>query len=147
SRNSWSGGRSGSSKRSKKAVETSNTARPREHGPDDVSHLMLGRDGGSASNMGSAPTGATEPAAPGAAGFLTFLFDPNICPNKDSTMLKEAPSVFHASDGAAYERWLGRWSSRLANAFLDFVKFPDEGELLDVGCGTGSLAMAMARRW
>src|SRR5439155_19408553 len=62
-------------------------------------------------------------------------------------MPKRAPSGFHASDGAAYERWLGRWSSRLAEAFLDFVSFPDDGELLDIGCGTGSLAMAMTRRW
>jgi trans-aconitate methyltransferase len=68
-------------------------------------------------------------------------------PEQELDHAKEAPSVFHASDGAAYERWLGRWSSRLANAFLDFVKFPDDGELLDVGCGTGSLAMAMANRW
>src|SRR5436305_1423319 len=95
-------------------------------------------------NMGSAPIGAKEPAAQSAAG--SFMPD-LILAEKDWTMLKEAPSVFHASDGAAYERWLGRWSSRLANAFLDFVKFPDDGELLDVGCGTGSLAMAMAKRW
>ena len=45
---------------------------------------------------------------------------------KGLTMLKEATSSFHASDGAAYEHWLGRWSSRLANTFLDFVKFPDD---------------------
>jgi SAM-dependent methyltransferase len=62
-------------------------------------------------------------------------------------MLSQASSVFHASDGAAYELWLGRWSSRLADQFLDFVKFPATGELLDVGCGTGSLTFAMAERW
>ena len=56
-------------------------------------------------------------------------------------------SNFHASDGAAYEVWLGRWSSRLANVFLDFVEFPESGELLDVGCGTGALTLAMADRW
>ena len=56
-------------------------------------------------------------------------------------------SSFHASDGAAYEVWLGRWSSRLANVFLDFVELPESGELLDVGCGTGALTLAMADRW
>jgi SAM-dependent methyltransferase len=56
-------------------------------------------------------------------------------------------SVFHASDGAAYEVWLGRWAHRLARAFLDFVELPETGELLDVGCGTGALTLLMAERW
>src|SRR5215510_11972493 len=63
-------------------------------------------------------------------------------------MIMSSPSSnFHASDGAAYEFWLGRWSSRLANVFLDFVEFSESGELLDVGCGTGALTFAMADRW
>jgi SAM-dependent methyltransferase len=56
-------------------------------------------------------------------------------------------SGYRASDGAAYETFLGRWTGRLADALLDFAEFPDAGDLVDVGCGTGSLALAMARRW
>ena len=61
--------------------------------------------------------------------------------------MSQASPVFQASDGAAYEMWLGRWASRLAKVFLDFVKFPETGDLLDVGCGTGALTLAMAERW
>jgi len=61
--------------------------------------------------------------------------------------MSSPPSHFHASDGAAYEFWLGRWSRRLADVFLDFLEFPETGELLDVGCGTGALTFAMADRW
>ena len=43
--------------------------------------------------------------------------------------------------------WLGRWAHRLARVFLDFVEFPETGELLDVGCGTGALTFTMAERW
>ena len=62
-------------------------------------------------------------------------------------MLAQASSNFHASDGAAYEVWLGRWAARLATAFLDFIEVPSTGEILDVGCGTGALTYAMAERW
>jgi len=43
----------------------------------------------------------------------------------------------------AYELWMGRWSSRVANAFVEFAGLPETGRFLDVGCGTGALALAM----
>jgi SAM-dependent methyltransferase len=55
--------------------------------------------------------------------------------------------VYQATDGAAYEVFLGRRSRRLADRLLDFAAFADDGALLDVGCGTGSLTGTMAARW
>jgi len=54
-------------------------------------------------------------------------------------------SAYSASDGAAYEVFLGRWTRALGQRMVEFARFP-EGPLLDVGCGTGSLARAMAKR-
>ena len=54
-------------------------------------------------------------------------------------------SSFHATDGDAYERQMGRWSSRLAELFLDFAG-PATGQCLDLGCGTGNLSVALLRR-
>jgi ubiquinone/menaquinone biosynthesis C-methylase UbiE len=61
-------------------------------------------------------------------------------------MTNAAPSGYHASDGAAYERFLGRWTERLAKPFADFARVPGDGGMVDVGCGTGSLAAEIARR-
>ncbi|MBE0592802.1 MAG: class I SAM-dependent methyltransferase, partial [Gemmatimonadales bacterium] len=41
---------------------------------------------------------------------------------------------------------MGRWSRRLAGPFLDYVGTSDTEHVLDVGCGTGHLAVAVLER-
>ncbi|HRC85304.1 MAG TPA: methyltransferase domain-containing protein [Thermoanaerobaculia bacterium] len=53
-------------------------------------------------------------------------------------------STFSATDGSDYEVVMGRWSSRLAVPFLDFAGLREGETVLDVGCGTGRLAEAVA---
>src|SRR6266446_6193167 len=55
-------------------------------------------------------------------------------------------TTYRASDGAAYEVFLGRWSRVLAGPFAEFARLPEDGAILDVGCGTGSLALSLAER-
>ena len=40
-------------------------------------------------------------------------------------------------DGAAYERFMARWSRAVGETFLDWVAPPKGAKWLDVGCGTG----------
>jgi len=50
------------------------------------------------------------------------------------------------SDAIAYEEMMVRWSSRLAGLFLDFAEVGDADNVLDVGCGTGSLVKGILER-
>jgi SAM-dependent methyltransferase len=43
----------------------------------------------------------------------------------------------------AYEHLMGRWSQRLAPLLIGFAGLSDGDRVLDVGCGTGSLTLAL----
>ena len=44
----------------------------------------------------------------------------------------------------AYERYIGRWSARLAPLLVDFADIGNGSWVLDVGSGTGNLSLAVA---
>ena len=55
-------------------------------------------------------------------------------------------STYSANDGAAYERLMGRWSPLLAAELVAFAGSGADEDVLDLGCGTGSLALLLAER-
>jgi SAM-dependent methyltransferase len=52
-------------------------------------------------------------------------------------------SNFNTASADQYELLMGRWSRRLAPKFLAFSGIADGEEVVDVGCGTGSLTFAI----
>lgn len=52
------------------------------------------------------------------------------------------PEMF--SNASSYDRFMGRWSAKLAPLFAKFARIRDGDRVLDVGCGTGSLIQAVA---
>jgi SAM-dependent methyltransferase len=53
---------------------------------------------------------------------------------------------FLAIDPEVYEHFMGRWSARLAEPFLEFSGARPGDRALDVGCGTGTMSLALAQR-
>jgi ubiquinone/menaquinone biosynthesis C-methylase UbiE len=53
-------------------------------------------------------------------------------------------AAFQATDGDAYELQMGRWSRRLAPLLIGFAGIDRAARVLDVGCGTGNLAICLA---
>jgi SAM-dependent methyltransferase len=58
--------------------------------------------------------------------------------------MSNTTTTFVATDAAAYEHFMGRWSQRLAPLFVEFVGAHAGEQVLDVGCGTGNLTLALA---
>jgi SAM-dependent methyltransferase len=47
------------------------------------------------------------------------------------------------ASGDPYERFMGRWSRRMAGSFVSWLDVADDRRWLDVGCGTGALTSAI----
>src|SRR4029453_19170489 len=48
------------------------------------------------------------------------------------------------SNSDAYDRYMGRWSRRLAPLFVQFAHIQEGQTVLDLGCGTGQLSAGIA---
>lgn len=48
------------------------------------------------------------------------------------------------TNASAYDLFMGRWSRLAAPLLVEFAKLPDNGRVLDVGCGTGALTFTIA---
>ncbi len=57
--------------------------------------------------------------------------------------MTSASSRYTATDAAAYERLMGRWSPLLAQQLIAFAGLAPGARILDLGCGTGSLALTL----
>src|SRR5438132_728022 len=55
----------------------------------------------------------------------------------------ETTTTFFAGEAEGYETQMGRWSRRLSPLLIGFAKV-DAGSVLDVGCGTGTLTLALS---
>jgi SAM-dependent methyltransferase len=51
------------------------------------------------------------------------------------------------ADADSYARFMGRFSEPLAPLFADLVDVPDDGRVLDVGCGPGVLTAVLVQRY
>jgi ubiquinone/menaquinone biosynthesis C-methylase UbiE len=54
------------------------------------------------------------------------------------------PTMFNARDAGNYEKLMGRWSRRLAPLFIEHAGIAAGENVLEIGCGTGSLTFALA---
>jgi SAM-dependent methyltransferase len=59
--------------------------------------------------------------------------------------MSEQPQI-RFEDGAAYETYMGIWSRKVGEQFLDWLGAPPDLSWLDVGCGNGAFTALLAER-
>ncbi len=57
-----------------------------------------------------------------------------------------ADQTIRFNDGAAYERYMGKWSQAAGEVFLDWLSHPLSMRWLDVGCGNGAFTEMLVER-
>lgn len=86
--------------------------------------------------------------ASGAAGVLLGSFCMIVAaadkPVAEASVSSKEAIMF--SRAAGYERYMGRWSRLLVPGYLDFAGVRDGQRILDVGTGTGAVALGIATR-
>lgn len=63
--------------------------------------------------------------------------------NAQSVTSVSGPQATFWASGDAYERFMGRWSRRIAPRFLEWLSVTPGADWIDVGCGTGALGAAI----
>jgi ubiquinone/menaquinone biosynthesis C-methylase UbiE len=59
---------------------------------------------------------------------------------------ERAEGAINFDDGAAYERFMGRWSRAAGRLFLDWLAPKQEARWLELGCGTGAFTQLLNER-
>jgi ubiquinone/menaquinone biosynthesis C-methylase UbiE len=72
---------------------------------------------------------------------VVFSHKAVVAAQSSANMTETEKKMFSAA--AEYERFMGRWSRRLAPEFIAFAQIKNGDRILDVGTGTGSLASAL----
>ena len=60
-------------------------------------------------------------------------------------MIDKTGPLYGNAEG--YDAYMGSWSTALAPLFLDFATLGGSGPVLDIGCGTGNLLVALRSRY